>query len=342
MSFAAEVMAKIQGYLDAVRANLGNRPEPVRAELLRQLESHICEALRKRGGDTPSSADAEAVLAEMDAPEKYGKETQNAEFRTWNLEDGTPGAECGAVGGRAGCDRPPNWLWFSLALCFLLLNSWGIWKLTSLASARGGAGSAHSGGGAAKIAEAAKKADANTPLTAELVSANELSGQQCIVWRFSREMVPAADVGKVLVDHAPTVRDGDNDTVYGSALWRSASELQFMPGGEWCGGADDPDCRRFTAELPAELRSLDGKTLTGRRQFQFRTPALYLVSAAQTGRTELGEPVLKLSFNMVPDAKTLEKFITVTSGDGQRAIAWRQVGDVKSRDVILRLSEEEP
>ncbi len=339
MSFTAEVMAKIREYLEAVRANLGARPDSVKAELLRQLESHICEALRKRGGETPSVADVEAVLGEMDPPEAFGKgKTEERKAEDGKVEPG--GIGCG--GPASGGGRPAGWMWFALALCFLLLNGWGIGKLTSLAAARGGADSALSAGDAAKIAAAVKKAGANAPLTAELLNrTNELSGQQCIVWRFSREMVPAEMVGKVLADGAPApaVREEGNDEVDGSCVWNSTRDLQFVPSCEWAGGGES---RKFSAELPEEFCSLDGKALTGRRAFQFRTPSLRLESALQTGRTEQGEPVLRLSFNLPPESKELEKYITVASGDGQRTIAWRRVGDMNSRDVIVWLAEEEP
>lgn len=141
MTFAPEIARRIGAYLDAVDACAGGRPADVRADLRRQLESHVCEALRRRAGDAPTAADLEAVLAEMDPPDSYGP--ADAE------PAGIPGGSraCAAARGESseasfgdepwrraadaqGRGRPRGERkWFLLAVCFLLLNGWAVWRL---------------------------------------------------------------------------------------------------------------------------------------------------------------------------------------------------------------------
>lgn len=69
-----EARQTIQQYLDNVGRQLSSSPEDERAEILRDLESHIYEAIEARtAGREATSEDACAVLAEMDPPECYGR-----------------------------------------------------------------------------------------------------------------------------------------------------------------------------------------------------------------------------------------------------------------------------
>jgi hypothetical protein len=54
-----------------VAAHITGAPADEKEEILRNVESHIYEALNERAGEHPTAADAEAVLAEMDPPESY-------------------------------------------------------------------------------------------------------------------------------------------------------------------------------------------------------------------------------------------------------------------------------
>ena len=63
----------VQSYLREVAAHLEGVPERERQDLLRELESHIHEALQTRtGGNDARASDVEAVLSEMDPPASYG------------------------------------------------------------------------------------------------------------------------------------------------------------------------------------------------------------------------------------------------------------------------------
>ena len=66
------IQEAIASYLAAVSRHLGDEPADERAEILRDLETHIHDALRRRSGQSPTLADLQAVLAEMDPPESYG------------------------------------------------------------------------------------------------------------------------------------------------------------------------------------------------------------------------------------------------------------------------------
>ncbi len=71
------MQAAISRYLVEVATYLGGRTPDQRRELLADLESHIHEALARRGHE-PTLDDLEAVLAEMAPPESYaaGQEAQ--------------------------------------------------------------------------------------------------------------------------------------------------------------------------------------------------------------------------------------------------------------------------
>lgn len=70
MVMDADARSRIDRFLGRVEAHLADRSEEEREELLRDLESHLHDALA--GRETASRADVEAVIAEMDPPESYG------------------------------------------------------------------------------------------------------------------------------------------------------------------------------------------------------------------------------------------------------------------------------
>ena len=86
MRMSEQVRAKVKTYLDDVAAHLGDMSEQERRGLLRQLESHVHEALQARAGDTEADVpDLEAVLSEMDPPESYGQPKKRG---IWGLSQG--------------------------------------------------------------------------------------------------------------------------------------------------------------------------------------------------------------------------------------------------------------
>lgn len=127
MTLSVEIRNRIRAYLDEVEENLEGRTEPVRKELLKQLESHICDALRQSGPDNPTEADLEIVLSEMDTPDSY-RIAAEGEPTTSGAVNAGPSAQ--PVSGLAGKRGGGGGKWFVLALCFLLLNAWAVWKVT--------------------------------------------------------------------------------------------------------------------------------------------------------------------------------------------------------------------
>ncbi len=114
MNLSTDLQARIETYLNAVDAELAGKPEAARRELLAQLREHITESLRRRGAE-PTSADVEAVLAEMDPPESFAEE----EVRGQRAE----------VSGQPSAINHSS-KWFVVALAALALNTWAVWKLT--------------------------------------------------------------------------------------------------------------------------------------------------------------------------------------------------------------------
>ena len=73
MDHEKKIEGRITRYLEMVAANIGGVPADEQEEILRNVESHIYEALSERAGENPTIADVEAVLAEMDPPETYAE-----------------------------------------------------------------------------------------------------------------------------------------------------------------------------------------------------------------------------------------------------------------------------
>ena len=73
MDHEKKIEGRITRYLEMVAANIGGVPADEQEEILRNVESHIYEALNVRAGENPTIADVEAVLAEMDPPESYAE-----------------------------------------------------------------------------------------------------------------------------------------------------------------------------------------------------------------------------------------------------------------------------
>lgn len=74
MKLSKELTVHIASHLSSVRKNLSGLPSDEQKEILQSIEAHIYDALESNGGDEPSAALLDAVLAEMDPPESYGDE----------------------------------------------------------------------------------------------------------------------------------------------------------------------------------------------------------------------------------------------------------------------------
>lgn len=86
MQINEQVRSKVEAYIKEVAARSGSMPKAQQQELLRQLESHIYEALAAKVGERDAQvADVEAVLSEMDPPESYGGQGR---LSAWGLTSG--------------------------------------------------------------------------------------------------------------------------------------------------------------------------------------------------------------------------------------------------------------
>ena len=112
MNLSSDLQAKIENYLNAVNAQLGDKSEAARRELLTQLREHIAEAVRHRSA-TPTAADVEAVLAEMDPPESFAEESDQPSAIGYQ-----PSAICNPQSAINNSSR-----WFVIALTALALNA---------------------------------------------------------------------------------------------------------------------------------------------------------------------------------------------------------------------------
>ncbi|MCX6996731.1 MAG: MG2 domain-containing protein, partial [Kiritimatiellaeota bacterium] len=121
MKLSPVLLQKIEEYLNAVAAQLGRQPAAARGELLSQLREHIADALQRRGA-TPTAADVETVLAEMDPPESFAEEEIGDQRSTVS---GQPAA---IHNPQAAINNSSKWL--VVALVALTLNAWAVWKLT--------------------------------------------------------------------------------------------------------------------------------------------------------------------------------------------------------------------
>jgi hypothetical protein len=111
MKGSPDAARRLEVYLKAVETHLAHKSPAVRRELLNELRDHVLEALRRKGGASPSVEDVEGVLAEMDAPECFAETPQAAV----PAPSGTP-------------SRRSSGRWFYLALGFLLVNGYAVWK----------------------------------------------------------------------------------------------------------------------------------------------------------------------------------------------------------------------
>jgi alpha-2-macroglobulin len=118
MKWSEAAERRVEEYLRAVERQLAGRPEPARKEVVAGLRDHIAEALRRAEERGERSVEAvERILAEMDPPETFAEAAVE-------LALGAAAAAAPELG-RSGPGR-----WFALALAFLLVNAWGVWKWT--------------------------------------------------------------------------------------------------------------------------------------------------------------------------------------------------------------------
>ena len=109
---------RVEEYLRKVERQLAHKSPAVRKEVVAGLRDHIAEAMSRAAerGEVGLEV-AERILAEMDAPETF------AEVAVEMAADTV--ATAGSELGRSRTGR-----WFVLAVAFLLVNAYGVWRVT--------------------------------------------------------------------------------------------------------------------------------------------------------------------------------------------------------------------
>ena len=121
MTLSPEIQDGIKTYLWEVATHLWGVDAETRMDILRDVESHIHEALAERG-DAPTSEDLQAVFAGMPPPASYapGRETAPRTDGQWRLTwNEVPGALVDA--GRRFIDWLRGFVWESVVGIILLL-----------------------------------------------------------------------------------------------------------------------------------------------------------------------------------------------------------------------------
>lgn len=293
MKLEGGLKAKVQAYLDAVAAQTAGRGEAARRELLQDLERHILESLERAGEGDPTPERLDAVLASMDPPESYGAGAEETTAASAAAGAGCCGGPAAARRGR-GADR-----WFLLALAFLCVNAWGVWRIAGR-----------------RAAEAAP---------AVVFSAEEgvaLTNKAPLVWTFTSAMRPPAG-GLPPVAFRPPLT--------GLFEWRTTRELTFAPSQPWTAG------RAYEAELSDLLVSESGSPVGERlRRSRFRTAPLALLGAVRKSVEPDRSLVLELRFNAPVRPAVAEDYVRLQLPGGKQTVSCRRIGDAVSSAVLLR------
>ena len=109
MNLPAPAAQRLARYLHEVELHLAHKSPAVRRELLNELRDHALEALRHARCVEPTVADVERVLATMDEPACFAENP--------NPAPAPPPSSA----------RLP---WLAIALAFLAVNTYGVWKWT--------------------------------------------------------------------------------------------------------------------------------------------------------------------------------------------------------------------
>ena len=274
MNLTQDLQEKIRNYLEAVAAaaEVAGRSDAAQRELLRDLEAHIHEALRAKGGDAPTPEHLAVVLAEMDPPEAFAAG-----------DSPEAGAGVGTNPGATGSGGVRSGWFFLLGFAFLLLNGAWYWQW--------------------------KQGRVTTDVvTASLVAPADpgnLDGAQALEWVFSAPMAADAECGQPLKD-APARILPD---VPGRWTWRKPNRLVFQPAKNWplCTeyavvfGNDLFSPAGRPVRTPQALRfRTEPLRFMGARQVGFQS---------NYGTHEV---TVELEFNAPPDLASLRQNLTVT------------------------------
>lgn len=304
MTLNTTMQDRIREYLNAVAEQIRNRPAAARRELLRDLETHLHEAVRARGGEAPTPEQFEAVLAEMDPPEAFA--------------DADAAGAAASPGSGGGVGGPPPEPWRRrlclLGLCFLVLNgAWfGLWLQRNL-------------GGL-------------PPDTHGAVAPSgvvDVSGAEPLSWTFPTPMVEKSACGIALKTPPAKV----SPEVAGVWKWDDPLTLSFFPSRPWpdcsrflvafaaplhtaAGRRVDPP--ESTTVETAALQLVDVRQVNvepGEYRFEVR---------------------LELEFNAPPDLESLKEALSFSyQQDGQQTATadFEVIGGVRDSRILVTVTE---
>ncbi len=131
-----EARERMDAYLDAIERVLvaADMPRAERKGIADDVEAQVLEMLSARGGDEPTVADVEAVLAQLDPPEAYAQEESASRASTLGAPPPVPPRKA---------DRPHfsraaivGACWAPVALALIPLVLLHLWPMTSSSNAR--------------------------------------------------------------------------------------------------------------------------------------------------------------------------------------------------------------
>lgn len=118
MNASKATVRRVEEYLREVERHLAHKPPAVRKEVVAGLRDHISEAVRRAAERGEEGLETiEHILAEMDPPETFSEAAAEV------------AVGAAAVAGQ-DLNRSRAGRWFALALAFLLLNGYGVWRVT--------------------------------------------------------------------------------------------------------------------------------------------------------------------------------------------------------------------
>jgi alpha-2-macroglobulin len=291
MRLTPDAQNRMDTYLREIEKHLARKDEPVRKELLAELREHIEEALRRRCPERAEKTDVEAVLSEMDPPESFAE--SSAGVRASDASSAPP-----AASDPSAAPRRPSRPWFFLALGFLLVNSYAVWKWTQAPAA----------GVYSKALVVAFETDPRL-----------VTNRQPLVWIFNQPTTTATgDVSEI--ENPPFRID---PPIPGRFSWPSHQRLVFEPDAPW------PACQVFRARPSATLEA------AGATEVSFNSEPLALLSVEQENLSPAREATFRFVFNGAPDSSQLPKYLHL-SEQGKLDLRYELVGAAGSNTVLIR------
>ena len=180
----------------------------------------------------------------------------------------------------------------------------------------------------------------------------------------SLEVLRFAPVGEQAADQAGTpplsvtfsqamVAVSSNDEVNAAAVpvkltpqppgrwrWIGTKTVTFEPSGF---GGRFPMATRYTVEIPARTKAINGQTLPATKQWSFSTPPLVAQSAHPAEPSMARDPLLFLAFNQRIDPAALLPFISLTSEGRQWPLRLATAEEIKAdEDTADRVRRLQP